>query len=1495
LSLSANSLPENAGANATVGTLSTTDADGSDLHSYTLVTGTGSTDNAAFNLSGSTLRLTATADFETKNSYSVRIQTDDGNGGTFSKAFTISITNVNETPSFTKGGDKSHPALTNTAQLFTGWATNVDDGDSTVTQVLTFNVSNNNNALFSVQPSIASNGTLTYTPNGTAGSATVSVSLTDDNTINGNAALTSPVQTITITVAAGPEITLTGNGTNLTDGDATPSATDHSDFGSTPVASGSIVRTFTIGNVGTAVLDVSTITAGGDFTVGGITLPASIPVAGSTTFTVTFDPSVAGLRTATVNIASNDGDENPFDFSIQGTGIPAPDVTGINPGSGSTLGGTAVTISGTGFTGATGATVGGVPLSGFSVVNDTTITGTTGAHAPGLLNVAVTGSPNGASTGGTGLFSYLTPPSLTIDDVTLDEGDVGTTNFTFTVSLSSPALSGGVSFDIATANGTATQPGDYAPRSLSAQTIAEGGNRYTFSVAVNGDISVEPDETFLVNVTNVTGATVGDGQGRGTISNDDASADLSITKTDGATSAIPGASITYTITASNAGPDPATATVTDTLPASISGVSWTASGSGGASGNTNGTGNLGESVNLPVGGSMTYTVTGTIDPAATGTLTNTASISSAVSDPDGANNSDTDSDTLTPQADLSITKTDGVANVTPGGTVTYTITATNAGPSNAPGASVVDTLPASLSGVTWNSAGTGGGSGTASGSGNLSDTVSLPAGGSVTYTVSGTLAGAASGILSNTATVSTPGSVTEIDGIDNSATDIDTIATVVTLTATDHDAEENTPDTGTWRVSRNGTVGDLVINLQVDGGSTTSATDWTTTDATFASTGPNGIGTTTIPDGLNFIDIVLTPTDDLAAEADEIVILNLTSSALYLVGSQVDNDITIAANDFGVTNNGDSGEGTLRQAIENANAITGADTVTFHEVMADAVPDLILLTSGELTITESLDIPTPGADLLTISGNGTSRVFNIGAVAVTLEGMTITEGRVSGNPNNSGGGISNSGDLQIRNCVITNNTAIGAGFENAQGGGLFNAGTVTIEDSTLSGNSASGEYDFGGGIRNDGTLTLSRCTISGNSVTGGDTARGGGIYNAGTLTLNQCTVSGNAVTGNGSGSATGGGIHGGGTLTLNQCTISGNLVTSPGGGRSGGGVEVAGTARITNSIVLGNDAPNGPEVFGSPTYTGLNLVGIGVDTDPSDQVINAAALEDVFAVITNNPDTSVPSGTLSDHGGPTLTIALKAGGPAVDSGDNALALDANNVPLATDQRGTGFDRIVQSLLASAAPTVDLGAFELFMTPEFTNKNPRIGVSGPPLRLADATGATPPGGEFSGPGVSKGIFDPTNLSPGDYTLRYTSTDSYGVENHADFIVTVLAASLLELERPRSFPVSEIGRRSRIQLLTLRNVGNESTSRLTRIVVGPGRRDFRVTQPSIRTLIPGATTTMRATFRPKKAGTRRAIVKVTSNTGYDIGILTGRGVMNHRAIGTPHGSHIQQQPD
>ncbi len=179
-----------------------------------------------------------------------------------------------------------------------------------------------------------------------------------------------------------------------------------------------------------------------------------------------------------------------------------------------------------------------------------------------------------------------------------------------------------------------------------------------------------------------------------------ASADISITKTDGTPTATPGATTTYTITVANAGPSAANpVAVTDTFPAACTSVTYTSTAAGGATGNTAGptAGNISDAaLNLPSGSSVTYTAVCTINPSAVGTLDNTATVSSSVDSTPG-NNSATDSDTLVPPADLSLTKTlTTVGPITVGDNVVFSLTVTNNGPGGATGVIVTDTLPAGL-------------------------------------------------------------------------------------------------------------------------------------------------------------------------------------------------------------------------------------------------------------------------------------------------------------------------------------------------------------------------------------------------------------------------------------------------------------------------------------------------------------------------------------------------------------------------------------------------------------------------------------------------------------------------------------------------------------------------------------------------------------------------------------------------------------------------------
>ena len=299
--------------------------------------------------------------------------------------------------------------------------------------------------------------------------------------------------------------------------------------------------------------------------------------------------------------------------------------------------------------------------------------------------------------------------------------------------------------------------------------LAAGGN-----ATVTIDVTVNADATGVLLNT----ATVSGGETDPNPTNNSAAeptgieftpqADLGVTKSDGQTTAVPGLPLTYTIVVSNAGPDTATgATVTDVLPAELLGPTWTCVASPDSSCTPGGSGNITDTVNLAAGGTATYTVTGTVASGATGTLTNTVTVTPGeVADPNPVDNSAADVDTLTPETDLGITKTDSADPVSPGDPLTYTLTITNAGPSDATAVTVVDTLPPAVTLVSSNPPAP---------ICNLADATltcaleELAAGGSVMVTIDVTVNGDATGLLINIATVS--GGEPDPDPADNSASE----------------------------------------------------------------------------------------------------------------------------------------------------------------------------------------------------------------------------------------------------------------------------------------------------------------------------------------------------------------------------------------------------------------------------------------------------------------------------------------------------------------------------------------------------------------------------------------------------------------------------------------------------------------------------------------------------------------------------------------------------
>jgi cysteine-rich repeat protein len=300
-----------------------------------------------------------------------------------------------------------------------------------------------------------------------------------------------------------------------------------------------------------------------------------------------------------------------------------------------------------------------------------------------------------------------------------------------------------------------------------------------------------------------------------------------------------------------------------------------------------------------------------------------------------------------------------------------------------------------------------------------------------------------------------------------------------------------------------------------------------------------------------------------------------------------------------------------------------------HSVLFNCGPAPVTITlTTEKAITA--DTAIDGGGLITLSGGGAVRIFTVDANAT----------------------------LDVRNLTI----ADGSGKSGGLGGGILNAGTLTLTNCTLSGNSA----EAGGAIFNAGTLTMTKCTLSDNSARGGSggfgDGSGGGIYNSGghwnevgMLTLTNCTLSGNSAVGEGGGIANAVGV-----VTLTNCTLSEN----------GGAISnlcaprpcdycfycQSGSVTLTNTIIAESA---GPSCRGSAiTDGGHNLIEdatspCGLTNGVNGNIVGVDPLLD-------------PEG-LKDNGGPTHTIALLPGSPAINAGDPSIC--ASPPVNGVDQRG----------------------------------------------------------------------------------------------------------------------------------------------------------------------------------------------------------------------------------
>ncbi|WP_020528087.1 gliding motility-associated C-terminal domain-containing protein [Flexithrix dorotheae] len=163
IALSGNQVDEGVAVGAVVGNFSTTDTDGSDTHTYTLIAGTGDTDNASFTIVGTQLQTAEVFDFSTKNSYQIRVETNDGNGGTFQKAFTISVSEVNNIPTdISLSKDTISENLTSGTTIGT-FSTSDADGSDSHTYTLVTGTGDTDNASFSISgTSLVSNAVFDY-------------------------------------------------------------------------------------------------------------------------------------------------------------------------------------------------------------------------------------------------------------------------------------------------------------------------------------------------------------------------------------------------------------------------------------------------------------------------------------------------------------------------------------------------------------------------------------------------------------------------------------------------------------------------------------------------------------------------------------------------------------------------------------------------------------------------------------------------------------------------------------------------------------------------------------------------------------------------------------------------------------------------------------------------------------------------------------------------------------------------------------------------------------------------------------------------------------------------------------------------------------------------------------------------------------------------------------------------------------------------------------
>jgi hypothetical protein len=453
-----------------------------------------------------------------------------------------------------------------------------------------------------------------------------------------------------------------------------------------------------------------------------------------------------------------------------------------------------------------------------------------------------------------------------------------------------------------------------------------------------------------------------------------------------------------------------------------------------------------------------------------------------------------------------------------------------------------------------------------------------------------------------------------------------------------------------FTISRTGdTTNALVVTVDITLESGMTTNDYTLSGSSI--TGQSGVQTVTIPPGASVANVAFTPTDDEEAEGMNGLRMTLIDGASYDLGSQTSSLGQIAPNDFVVTNTNDSGDGSLRQAVTNANAFNTDDTITFTSsangtiTLLSALP--ALTNNGTVTITGN------GAENTIISGAQARQVFVIsGGATATIQNLTVADGAAT-----IGAGISNSGTLTVANVTFNNNRAASGG------GGIANIGTLTVTGSTFTGNRTTGTSSEGGAINSAGALNVSSSTFTNNNAN----SNSGGFGGGGAIMASNADVSISGSTFVSNQAQNGGAIR-----TRNNATITNNTFMGNNANGANGGAIISlttGSVTITNNTFLDNTATSGGggvSVFDGPTVVMNNNL-----------LVNSACQQ--FTPITGTRNITANSGgcpdataytvgqinldnILRDNGGTTQTLALLGGSVAIDAGDDATCA-------ATDQRG----------------------------------------------------------------------------------------------------------------------------------------------------------------------------------------------------------------------------------